>query len=209
MKSVREYVLPDMWNHNLMSGGEIRALVEGTKYTTPEEQLDYLRGIITMFPHMLLANFSRWMWEGSEPPKPYEAFMDASVQSLQSQVFPVLEEYWNSVTPVPFADRGEKMVPILTDLVPKHVLTGFYDYMFTGSDSYKDISEFWTQVQPLLNVTAKSLAATYADTEMDVKERAEVFLFIGARMPFLILKRWYDWQFGPDKMDFPPPPPQD
>ena len=35
------------------------------------------------------------------------------------------------------------------------------------------------------------------------------FLYLGARYPFLLVKRWYDWQFGKDKMEMPPPPPKD
>ncbi len=39
------------------------------------------------------------------------------------------------------------------------------------------------------------------------EEQAEIFLYVGTRYPFLLLKRWYDWQYGEEKMELPPPPP--
>ena len=41
---------------------------------------------------------------------------------------------------------------------------------------------------------------------MTMAQRQEVFLFVGTRMAYLILKRWYDWQFGEEKMELPPGP---
>lgn len=207
MKRIREYISDDMFNHILMSGGEIRACVNGSKYVTPEEKLGYCQGIFTMFPHMLLANFSRWLWDG-DTPKPYEGFMDSSVKALQEKVFPLLEQLFSSKTPVPI--RGELMIMLVTDIVPKHVLTSFYDYMFAGSSEYKDISEFWAETDPFLKWTANVIEAAYdANGLLPVEQLEELYMFVGTRMPFILIKRWYDWQFGPEKLEMPPPPPQD
>ena len=204
MKSVKGYVMDDLWGHNLMSGDAIRGCVLGTTCKTPEEKKGYCQGILTMFPHMMLANFSRWMWEG-EMPKDYNAFLQPSAEALQAKVFPQLDKYFDgSLT------EGEKsaiMVELLTEVIPQHVLTGFYDYMFAGSEDFKDISLFWPEVKPLLGMTAALIKAAYSD--MTVEEKAEAFLYLGARYPFLLVKRWYDWQFGKDKMEMPPPPPKD
>ncbi len=204
MKSVKGYVMDDLWGHNLMSGDAIRGCVLGTTCKTPEEKKDYCQGIFTMFPHMLLANFSRWMWEG-DMPKDYGAFMDPSAKALQAKVFPELDRYFSGT--LTEDEKAAVMVELLTNVIPKHVLTGFYDYMFAGQEGYKDIAEFWPEVEPLLGMTKHLILAAY--NGMTQEEKAEAFLYLGGRYPFLLIKRWYDWQFGKDKMEMPPPPPQD
>ncbi len=204
MKSVKGYVMDDMWNHNLMSGDAIRGCVLGTTCKTPAEKKDYCQGIFTMFPHMLLANFSRWMWEG-ESPKDYGMFMDPSAKALQEKVFPELDRYFDG--DLSGEEKAALMQELLTNVIPRHVLTGFYDYMFAGQEGYKDISDYWQEVAPLLGMTKKLIGVIY--TDMTEEEKAEAFLYLGARYPFLLIKRWYDWQFGKDKMEMPPPPPQE
>lgn len=204
MKSVKGYVMDDLWGHNLMSGDAIRGCVLGTTCKTPEEKKGYCQGIFTMFPHMMLANFSRWLWE-NEMPKDYNAFLEPSAKALQEKVFPKLDQYFDGA--LTETEKADIMVELLTNVIPKHVLTGFYDYMFAGREDYKDIAEFWPQVEPLLGMSAKLIEAAYSS--MSVEEKAEAFLYLGARYPFLLVKRWYDWQFGKDKMEMPPPPPKD
>jgi hypothetical protein len=136
--------------------------------------------------------------------------MDASAPQLQAQVFPVLERVFDEAEPLPESQRGALLIPLLTDVIPKHVLGGFYQYMFAGTEDYKDIAAFWPTVEPLLQLTARSLALAYDDdAPLPLEEKAELYLFIGTRLPFLLIKRWYDWQFGKEKMEMPPPPPQD
>lgn len=204
MKSVKSYVMDDMWGHIIMSGPDIRGYILGEAHQTPQEQYKYCQGIFTVYPHMMLGNFTRWLWEGA-PPKEYGAFMEVSVQGLQSKVLPALEICFDGSKTE--EARGEVIVPLLTDVIPKYVLTGFYDYMFAGQTDYKDIADFWPTVEPLLALTARMLRLSYAGN-MPTEERAELFLFVGTRMPYLLLKRWYDWQFGAEKMEMPPPPPE-
>lgn len=204
MKSVRDYIAQDMWGHILMTGPDIRGYISGEKYPTPAEKKAYCQGIFTMYPHMMLANFTGWLWE-AQPPKSYEEFMDSSVQALQSKVFPVLEQCFDQDHPRSQTERGELLIPLLTDVIPGHVLTGFYDYMFAGQPDYKDIMEFWPKVKPILELTARNLRWAYSETEpMTMEQRQEVFLFVGTRMSYVLLKRWYDWQFGEEKMEMPP-----
>jgi hypothetical protein len=209
MKSVKDYIAQDMPGHIMMSGDAILGCVTGETCPTLQEKHEYCKGIMTMFPHMLLANFSRWFWE-AEAPRDYSAFMDASAPQLQAQVFPVLERVFDEAEPLPESQRGALLIPLLTDVIPKHVLGGFYQYMFAGTEDYKDIAAFWPTVEPLLQLTARSLALAYDDdAPLPLEEKAELYLFIGTRLPFLLIKRWYDWQFGKEKMEMPPPPPQD
>ena len=205
MKSIRDYIAQDMWGHILMTGPDIRGYISGEKYPTAQEKKGYCQGIFTMYPHMMLGNFAAWLW-GKEAPKPYAAFLDSSVQALQSKVFPVLEACFDPENPMTEQQRGEKLIPLLTQVIPKHVLTGFYDYMFAGQPDYKDILEFWPRVQPILNLTARNLRWAY-QPETTMEEKQEIFLFVGTRMAYLLLKRWYDWQFGEEKMEMPPGPP--
>ncbi len=202
MKSVKGYIMEDMWGHNLMSGDAIRGCV--TEQTSPEAKKEYCQGIFTVFPHMLLGNFSRWLW-GEDAPKDYQRFMEPSVQALQAKVFPELERCFDGSLSGP--ETAEVMVSLLTEVIPKHVLTGFYDYMFAGQPDYRDISGFWLQAQPLLGMTAALIRAAYS--AMTQEEKAEAFLYLGGRYPFLLVKRWYDWHYGKEKMEAPPgPPPQ-
>lgn len=203
MKRIREYIGDDMFNHILMSGGEIRACVNGSKYSAPEEKLGYCQGILTVFPHMLLMNFSRWLWSG-DLPKPYEGFMDSSVGALQKTVFPVLEQALAANTPP--QESGKLLALLITDVVPKHVLNGYYDYMFVGSPDGKDISEFWTEVQPFLKWAEQVITSAYQNGPLPTELMEELYLFVGTRMPFILIKRWYDWQFGAEKLEMPPPP---
>ena len=209
MKSVRDYIAQDMWGHILMTGPDIRGYLSGEKYPTVAEKKDYCQGIFTMYPHMMLGNFTRWLWEEGAP-KPYEDFMSSSVEALSSKVQPVLEQCFDENHPLSQPERGKLLIPLLTDGIPKHVLTGFYDYMFAGNPEYKDILDFWQGMEPILSLTARNLRWAYREEEpMTMARRQEVFLFVSTRMAYLILKRWYDWQFGEEKMELPPgPPPQ-
>ena len=204
MKKIKDFVLDDMWNHNLMSGGEIKGCVLSTVHKTPAEKNAYCQGIFVTFPHMMFSNFSGWMWpEGA--PKNYQDFMGGSVKALQEKAFPLLDRYFEAATPD--SEKGEIIAKLLTEIIPQHIITGYYQYMFEGQEDYKDISSFWTEVAPLLGMTAELARAAFSG--MTLEERAEAFLFFGARYPFLMLKRWYDWQFGPDKLEGGPggPPP--
>jgi hypothetical protein len=200
MKKIRDFLAQDMGNHILMSGPDIIGYVSGEKYPTPEDKKGYLEGIYTMFPHMLLSGFTRWLWEDGAP-KDYQQFLEPSVQALQAKVFPILEQAKDLTGPA----RGALLIPLMTDVIPKHVLTGYYDYMFAGSPDYKDIAGFWEQTQPLLSMAARALTAAYNEP-MSLGEKQEIFLFIGTRMPHMLVKRWYDWQFGAEKLEMPPPP---
>ena len=206
MKSVKNFVMEDMWGHILMSGPDVTGYITGEKYPTPEEKHKYCQGILTMYPHMMMGNFTRWLFDAGAP-KDYSAFMDSSVQALQSKVLPQLVPCFDGS--LDQVQRGEVLSPLLTDVIPKHVLTGYYDYMFAGQKDYKDIASFWPTVEPLLHLVARALKLAYSG-EMPTDEQAELFLFVGTRMPYLLVKRWYDWQFGKEKMEGPPgPPPQD
>lgn len=201
-KSVKDYVLNDMWGHNLMSGDAIRGCVTGETSKTIEEKLEYCQGIFTVFPHMMLMNFSNWLWENNMP-KAYDVFMKTSIQTLQDKVFPELDRYYKGG--LSDEEKAKIMVRLLTEVVPQHILTGYYNYMFADQEDYKDIADFWAAEQPLMGMIAHLIRSACCD--MNQKEKSEAFLFLGGRYPFLILKRLYDWQFGKDKLDFPPPPP--
>lgn len=200
MKSIRDYIAQDMWGHILMSGPDIRGCVSGSMYQTPEEKRQYCQGIMTVFPHMLLGNFSRWLWD-SRPPKEYEPFMDSSMKDLQDKVFPVLDTYFLDTEN---ADKGSIMAALLTDVIPKHMLTGFYQYMFGDTPEYQDISGYWNKVEPLLALTARMVRCAYLpDAPLPLAEKEELYLYIGTQLPYLLLKRWYDWQFGEEKIQMP------
>ena len=200
-KSIHDFVLDDMWNHNLMSGDEIKGCVTGEKFATPKAKLGYAQGIFCTFPHMMLSNFSGWLWpEGA--PKDYQAFMAESLPALQKKVFPDLERYYKDESLNP-GERGQIAAVLLTRVIPQHILTGYYDYMFAGSEDYKDIGAFFDEVTPLLELTAEVIRSSFA---LSLEARAEAFLYAGARYPFLMLKRWYDWQFGKDVLEMGPPP---
>ncbi len=204
MKKIKDFVLDDMWNHNLMSGGEIRGCALGVTHKTAAEKNSYCQGIFVTFPHMMFSNFSRWMWPDGAP-KNYQDFMGNSVKALQKTVFPLLDRYFEEDTPDP--EKGEIMAKLLTEMIPQHVVTGFYNFMFEGQPEHKDIADFWKETAPLLGMTAQLARSAYGG--MTPAQRAEAFLFFGARYPFLLLKRWYDWQYGPDKLEGGPggPPP--
>ncbi len=204
MKSIKGFVMDDMWGHILMSGPDIRGYINGDMYQTVEERHKYCQGIFTVYPHMMLNNFTHWLWEDNAP-KPYQNFMDPSVQALQSKVFPILRQAFESG--ISSEERGALFIPLFASVIPKHILTGFYDYMFMGQPDFKDITAFWPTVEPILNLVARMLHMVYDSSQaISVEEKVEVFLFLGTRYPYLLLKRWYDWQFGTEKTEMPPPP---
>ena len=204
-KSIRDFVMEDMWNDNLMVGDEIKGTVTGASHPDIPGKIEFCQGIFATFPHMMLAHFNGWMWpEGT--PKDYQAFMDQSIPALQEKVFPELDKYYKDESLNP-GEKGQLMAVLLTRVIPQHVMTGYYNYMFEGQPDFKDISTFWTEVAPLLEMTAEVIRSSFA---VSTEARAEAFLYAGSRYPFLLLKRWYDWQFGKEKMEMPsfdgPPP---
>ena len=86
-KSVRDFVMEDMWNDNLMVGDEVKRCVTGEGFPTVEKNVEFCQGIFATFPHMMLAHFNGWMWPDGTP-KDYQAFMDQSIPALQEKVFP-------------------------------------------------------------------------------------------------------------------------
>lgn len=68
-------------------------------------------------------------------------------------------------------ERGKRLIPLLTDVIPKHVLNGFYDYMFAGKAEYKDIMDFWQGIAPILELTARNLRWAYMRNRADAQEQ--------------------------------------
>ena len=199
-RSVRDFVMEDMWNDNLMVGNEVKGCVTGEGFPTAEKKEEFCQGIFATFPHMMLSHFVGWMWPDGAP-NDYQAFMDRSLPPLQEKVFPELESYFRGdLAP---GEKAQLMAVLLTRVIPQHVFTGFYEHMFAGSEDYKDIAGFWAEVAPLLEMTAELIRTSYT---LSAEARAEVFLYVGCRYPFLLIKRWYDWQFGKDKLEMGPPP---
>ena len=176
-----------------MLGDDVRICItgEGTLFgnSTPEE---FCQGIFCTFPHMMLKHFVSWLWPEGEP-KDYQAYMDQSLPPLQEKVFPQLASlYHDNLTD---DEKGRLMTSLLTEVVPQYIFNGFYEYMFAGDENYKDISGFWTEVAPLLEMSAALFGNAYS---LSTDARIEVFRYAASRYPFLLLKRWYDWQFGKD-----------
>ena len=176
-----------------MVGDDIKNSItgEGTLFgnSSPEE---FCQGIFCTFPHMMLKHFVSWMWPEGEP-KDYQTYMDQSLPPLQEKVFPQLASYFHDN--LTGDEKGRLMTALLTDVVPQYVLNGFYEYMFAGDDNYKDISGFWEETAPLLEMSAELFRNAYS---LSTDARVEVFRYAASRYPFLLLKRWYDWQFGKD-----------
>ena len=192
-KSIKDFVLRDMWNNNMMVGDDIRNSItgEGPLYGNCSAE-EFCQGIFCTFPHMMLNHFVSWMWpEGA--PKDYQAFMDQSLPKLQEKVFPQLASFFHDNLSAD--EKGQLMKALLTEIVPQYVLNGFYEYMFTEDENYKDISGFWAESAPLLEMSSSLFSNAY-NFSTDV--RVEIFRYAASRYPFLLLKRWYDWQFGKD-----------
>ena len=68
-------------------------------------------------------------------------------------MFPELERYYKDESLNP-GERGQIMAVLLTRVIPQHILTGFYDYMFAGSEDYKDISGFWAEMSSIPSASA-------------------------------------------------------
>ena len=192
-KSVKEFVLTDMWNNNMMVGDDIRICItgDGTLYggSSPEE---FCQGIFCTFPHMMLKHFVSWMWPEGEP-RDYQTYMDRSLPLLQEKVFPALASFFHENLSAD--EKGRLMTALLTEVIPQYIFGGFYEYMFAGNENYKEISGFWAEAAPLLEMSAGLFGSAY---HMSVQARVEVFRYAASRYPFLLLKRWYDWQFGKD-----------
>ena len=198
-KSIGSHILNDMWNANLMVGDEVRNCVIDQNPESVDSKIEFCQGIFCTFPHVFLTHFTEWMWpEGA--PRDFKPFMEASLPPLQQKVFPELESYFREdLSP---EQKGQLMATLLTQVIPQHVLTGYYDYMYADAAERKDLAEFWKEVQPLLDMTADMAKNSYYQSN---EVRAEVFLYLGCRYPFLLLKRWYDWQYGKDVMERPVP----
>ena len=182
-----------MWNNNMMLGDDVKIAItgEGTLWgnSTAEE---FCQGIFCTFPHMMLKHFAGWLWPDGEP-KDYQTYMDQSLPPLQEKVFPQLHSFYHDN--LTGEEKGLLMKTLLTEVIPQYIFNGFYEYMFAGDENYKDMSGFWTEVSPLLEMSASLFGSAYS---LSADARVEVFRYAASRYPFLLLKRWYDWQFGKD-----------
>ncbi len=210
MKKISEFISSDMFGHIGMSGPDIVKFFDPKAAMTTEEKLAYAKGIICTYPYMMTGNYYRWKFEGEHVPHSYKEFMDTSMPALQGRVFPMLEKCFNDAKPVSAKERAEIMVPIFTDIVPFHILLGFYNYMYGDSKNAKDIKEWVDSVRPTMIslLGGVVLKAVYDETTpMDYLAKTEVFMYIATRMPYDLLKKYHDWHFGAEVVTMPPPPP--
>lgn len=201
MKKIRDFLADDMFNHILMSGPDIVKYFDPAAGMTPEEKHAYCQGIFCTYPHIMLGNFTRWLFSEEPAPKDYSGFMEESLPTLQAKVFPVLEQVFAGT--LDEEARGQLLIPVLTEVIPTHMLTGFHNYMFPDT---KNVQELLDSLKPMLQgVVAHALKGCY-DGTFDNKEKTEVYLFVATRMSYFILKRWHDWMFGAEVLEMGPPP---
>lgn len=209
MKKIRDFIAQDMFNHMAMSGPDIAEFFSPESGQTAEQKLAYAKGIICTYPHILMGNYCDWKFADEAAPHDYAVFMKSSLPALQGKVFPLLEKCFDDEKPVSGAERTEIMISILTDIVPFHVLTGFYNFMYGGSEGAKDIRELVDVIRPTLISLMGDiiLKAVYDDSKpVDYRVKTEVFSYIATRMPYDLLKKYYDWHFGAEVVELGPPP---
>jgi len=209
MKKIREFIGSDMFNHIAMSGPDIANFFDPSVVQSAEEKLSYAKGIICVYPYMMLGNYCSWKFGDEPAPRNYEEFKNDSMPALQKKIFPMLEKCFNDSRPITGTERAEIMIPIFTDIVPFHVLPGFYNYMYGNTKGAKDIREWVDANRPTMIslLGGVILKAVYDETKpMDYHAKTEVFLFIATRMPYLLLKKYYDWHFGAEVVEMGPPP---
>lgn len=209
MKKIREFIGSDMFNHIAMTGPDIVRYFDPECIQTAEQKLAYAKGIMCVYPHIMMGNYCAWKYEDEPAPHDYTEFMKASIPALEQKVFPLLEKCFDSSNPLSSSERGKLIIPIITDIVPFHVLTGFYHYMYGDSVGSKDIREFVETIRPTFislmgDIVLKSV---YDDAkQVDDRVKTEVFSYIATRMPYDLLRKYHDWHFGAEVVEMGPPP---
>ena len=206
MKKIREFLGDDMFNHIAMSGPDIDRYFDPNGGMTTEDKKKYAQGIICTYPFMMLGNYCRWRFDEEDPiPRPYEPFMEARLPEIQAECFPLLDRFYDEVSPASAAEKTQILTTLLTEIIPRKVIGGFYAYLY-GEEK---LEEYLDLLSPMLRgvVADLLLPAVFDESRpMDYRTRTEIFRFIALRLAAFCMKRMYDWMYGPETLEMGPPP---
>lgn len=206
MKKIRDFIADDMFNHIAMSGPAINKYFDPEGGMTVKEKEEYAKGIICTYPFMMLNNFCAWRYDEEDPiPKPYAPFMESQMPKVQEICHPLLERCYDEAHPISGKEKSNIFVEVLTEIVPRMVIGGFYAYMY-GDEK---LEEFMDELRPMLKGVLANVvlpAVFDEDHPMDDKTKTEIFRFIGLRLAVFCMKKMYDWMYGAEIMTLGPPP---
>ena len=208
MKKIAEFICSDQPGHIILTGGAIKKYFDPAVKMTAQERKDYVKGLLSVYPYMFLGNYYKWLFEGETAPKDYQVFMTADQPAIASKVVPVLDAWFDEKSKVKYEDKAKDMIGLFTD-IPFLVLGNFHKWLYTGTKGAKDYQEFLQQTKPALtSVLGGIVLKAYYDKSksLSAAEKTQIMLFFGTEYAQILIRKYYTWLFGEEKINFPGPP---
>lgn len=209
MKKIAEFICSDQPGHIIMTGGSIKKYFDPAVKMTAQERNEYVKGLMTVYPYMFLSNYYRWLYEGEKAPKDYQEFMKADQPGVVVQAVPILDAWYDEKSKVPYEDRVKNKIGLIMD-IPFLILGNFHRWLYAGTKDAKDYQDFIKQTKPsLTSVLGGIVLKAYYDKSkpLSAAEKTQVMLFIGTEYGHILIRKYYTWLFGEEKIVMPGPPP--
>lgn len=210
MKKVDDFIRNDMPGHVALTGAAIRKYFDPAVKMTGEERRDYTKGLFTVYPYMMLANYHNWFFEGAEGAKNPKSFMESHQPVIIARATPVLEKWYNGKDPTPYAEKVQAKIDLFME-IPYDILGGYHKWVYSGKEDVKDFQEFIdTTRETFTSILGGVVLKAYYDREkpMTAAAKTEVMLFFATQFPYMFLRRYYIWLFGEEMPVLPGGPPQ-
>jgi len=207
MKKIAEFIFNDQPGHIILTGGGIKKYFDPKAKMTTQEKKEYFKGLISMYPYMFLGNYNNWLFDGKSP-KNYEEFLKADQPATAAKVTPAIEAWYDEKSSLSYEERVKGKIGLFLD-IPLLVLGSYHAWLYKGEKGAKDFKEFVQQTRPLTSVLGNVVLKAYYDTKnpLSVPEKTQVMLFLGTEYAQILIRKYYTWVFGEEKITMPGPPP--
>lgn len=201
MKKVDEFISKDQYGHVILTGGAVKEYFDENHPKTNAEKMDYIKGLMTVYPYIMLGNYHKWYFEDTKDTKDYQEFLASSQPKLSEKVLPILQKCYGA-SPISPEVRAADMTHLFTS-IPYIILEDYYHWIDIKNGA--DFNEFKLENTPFSNVQGEVLLKAYYSTEPLLKtpEKCEIMIFFATQIPYMMLKRFYDWVYGVDMTGLP------
>lgn len=209
MKKIAEFICSDQPGHIILTGGAIKKYFDPAVKMTAQERKDYVKGLLSVYPYMFLGNYYKWLFEGETSPKNYQEFMSADQPVVAAQVMPVLDTWYDEKSKVRYEDKVKAKTGLFMD-IPFTILGNFHKWLYTGTKDAKDFQDFVQQTKPALtSVLGGIVLKAYYDKKnpLSAAGKTQIMLFFGTEYAHILIRKYYTWLFGEEKLNMPPGPP--
>jgi len=206
MKKIDEFISSDQAGHLTGMGLLLPTFYDKTRNKTRAEKKEFVKGLFTGYPYMLISNYHKWLFEGDKNVKNYDEFMKSRQPDTIAKVIPLLDMYFDETNKYPYQQKVDAMTGLFTEL-PYTILGNYHKWLYTGTKDAKDFQGFIDATKTTaVSILGGVILKAYYNQEKPLApvEKAEIMIFFAAMFPYIFLRKYFVWLFGVDKDTLPP-----